>query len=219
MSLLETSTIGRAGLVAAALQALGFTLMAGAILRGVVHPNRFSWLIWSVVACLAAASSWRAGATGPLAGAVTNAVGCLAILILALRQGSFAHNRLDATCLAVAGLGIAGWVLSDDPAIGLVLFLGADACGAVPTIRNVLADPARESLTGWAILALAGGAAVLSVEPGQWAWSWSGFGYWGGAVYVALVNLTVLASIILFRSAHLAPDQTLRATVDADRRA
>ena len=55
---------------AAALQTLGFALMAVAILRGTVHPNQFSWLIWSVVASLAAASSWQTGATGPLAGAV-----------------------------------------------------------------------------------------------------------------------------------------------------
>ena len=171
--------------------------MAWAILRGAVHPNQFSWPIWSIVASLAALSSWQAGATGPLAGAAMNAMGCIAILLLALHRGSYAHNRIDATCLAVAGIGAAGWLLTDDPTVGLVLFLAADACGAVPTIRNVLVDPARESVAGWAVLALAGVAAGDSVEPQQWTWSWAGFGHWSGAVYVALVNLTVSASIVL----------------------
>lgn len=213
MFLLQTWIAGHAGLVAATLQALGFALMAQAILRGDVHPNQFSRLIWSVVATLAAMSSWRAGATGPLAGAATNALGCVTILVLALRHGRFAHNRGAATCLAVAAFGVAGWLLTDDLAVGLVLFLGADACGAIPTIRNVLVDPARESVAGWVILALAGGAAVLSVEPQQWVWSWAGFGHWGGAVYVALVNLAVSVSIVLIRLARAAP-----ARIDADGR-
>ena len=67
--------------------------------------------------------------------------------------------------------------------------------------RNVLVDPARENVSGWAILALAGAAAVLSVESSQWVWSWAGFGHWGGAVYVAVVNLVVAASIVLVRLA------------------
>ena len=118
----------------------------------------------------------------------------------------------------VAAVGVAGWILTDDPAIGLALFLGADACGAVPTIRNVLTDPARESVTGWGVLALAGCAAVLSVEPAQWVWSWIGFGYWGGAVYVALVNLAVALSIVLVRLAHASSIWPTTAGVEPDGR-
>lgn len=202
---LPTWIVDHAAVLAAVLQALGFGVMALAIFRCAVRPNQFSWLIWSVVATLAALSSWQAGATGPLAGAVMNAVGCIAMLVLALRHGSFTHSRVDTTCLGVAAAGVVGWLLTDDPAVGLILFLGADACGAIPTIRNVVVDPARESVLGWAVLALAGLSAVLSVEPQQWVWSWAGFGHWGGAVYVALVNLAVSASIVLVRLARAAP--------------
>ena len=201
MDRLELSLVVLAGLAAAALQALGFLLIASAVLRGAARPNRCSWLIWSVVAALAAASSWQAGATWPLAGAVMNALGCMLILALALRHGASGRNPVDTTCLAIAGSGLALWLLTDEPVAGLVLFLGADASGAVPTIRNVLVDPARENVSGWAILALAGAAAVLSVELSQWVWSWTGFGHWGGAVYVAVVNLVVVASIVLVRLA------------------
>ena len=213
---LQTWVAGLAGPLAAFLQAFGFPLMAHAILRGAVYPNQFSWLIWSCVATLAATSSWQAGATGPLAGAAMNAAGCVAILVLALRYGSFARNHTDASCLAVAAVGVVGWSLSDDPAIGLVLFLGADACGAIPTIRNVLVDPARESVAGWVILALAGVAAVCSVEPQQWVWSWIGFGHWGGAVYVASVNIAVSTSILLVRLARTAPATSGVAGFDAE---
>ena len=201
MDRLELSLVVLAGLAAAALQALGFLLIAMAMLRGEARPNRYSWLIWSVVATLAAASSWQAGATWPLAGAAMNALGCVLILALALRHGVSGRNPVDTTCLAIAGSGLALWLLTDEPVAGLVLFLGADASGAVPTIRNVLVDPARENVSGWAILALAGAAAVLSVESSQWVWSWAEFGHWGGAVYVAVVNLVVASSIVLVRLA------------------
>ena len=113
-----------AGLAAAALQALGFLLIAMAMLRGEARPNCYSWLIWSVVAKLAAASSWQAGATWPLAGAAMNALGCVLILALALRHGASGRNPVDTTCLAIAGSGLALWLLTDEPVAGLVLFLG-----------------------------------------------------------------------------------------------
>src|SRR5215218_5962395 len=130
MAWLEPSIGWIGGLAAALLQAAGFWLMARAILLGSVRPNQCSWLIWSVVATLAAAGSWRAGATWPLGGAVMNAPGCLAILALSLRHGHFAASRVDATCLAAAAVGSAAWLATDDPVLGLVLFLAADACGA-----------------------------------------------------------------------------------------
>lgn len=171
--------------------------MAWAVRRRRAHPNPCSWLIWSIVATLAAVGSWQAGATWPLAGAVMNAVGCVAMLGLAVARGAFAAVTVDLVCLGVATAGVAAWLMTDDPVLGLILFLGADACGAIPTLRQVLIDPAREDATGWALLAMAGAAAVASVEPLQWGWSWAAFGRWGGAVYVALVNLTILAGILL----------------------
>jgi hypothetical protein len=193
------------GIAAAILQASGFMVIATAVLRGESRPNRCSWLIWSLVASLAAAGSWQAGATWPLAGAVMNALGCIAILVLSWHTGRFVTNRLDLGCLAAACVGIAAWLATSSPVVGLALFLVADACGAAPTIRGVLRDPGCESVRGCALLAAAGLAAVLAVEPEQWAWSAAGFGHWGGAVYVALVNGLVAGSIVLARAVRPAP--------------
>jgi hypothetical protein len=188
------------GLAAAVLQIMGFLVIGSAVLRGMARPNRCSWLIWSLVASLAAIGSWQAGATWPLAGAVMNAAGCIGILVLSWRAGRFTATRVDLTCLVVVCAGICAWLATSSPATGLVLFLVADACGAVPMIRGVLHDADGESIRGWALLAAAGAAAVLAVEPGQWGWSTTGFGYWSGAVYVALVNSLVTGSIVLARA-------------------
>ena len=41
---------------------------------------------------------------------------------------------------------------------------------------------------------------MLSIEPEQWAWSWTGFGQWGAAVYVAAVNLAIFGSVLLIHT-------------------
>lgn len=184
---------------AAGLQAAGFALIINAVLRGHATPNPVSWTIWSVVATLAAASSWQAGATGPLAGALMNALGCILVLAVSFGRGRSEVVRSDLLCLLVSASGLIAWVATDDPVLGLLLFLGADACGALPTLRSVLADPTREHLRGWVMLTFAGVAALLSVEAHQWLWSWEGFGFWGGAAYVALVNLVITLAILLGR--------------------
>lgn len=198
-------------LLAGLLQIGGFLVMLAGIQRSSVRPNPFSWLIWSLVASLAAAGSWRAGATWPLVGAVANALGCIAVLVATLRQGAVSVNRVDLGCLLAASAGIVAWYWTDDPVIGLALFLTADAVGAVPTIRTASVDPRSESVAGWTLLALAGIAAVLSVEAVQWQWNWTGFGHWGGAVYVAAVNLLVTSVILAARAMASAATTRLRA--------
>ena len=199
--------------LAALLQMCGFLVILAGIRRSSVRPNPFSWLIWSMVASLAAASSWRAGATWPLAGAGANALGCIAVLLATLGRGGLSANRVDLGCLCAALAGIVAWYWTSDPVVGLTLFLAADAVGAVPTIRTASLDPGSESALGWALLALAGIAAVLSVEALHWRWSWSGFGLWGGAVYVAAVNALVTGVVLFARATPTGTTGKVRANV------
>lgn len=136
-----------------------------------------------------------------MAGAVANAFGCVAVLVVTLGSRGLVASRTDVGCLTAALAGVAGWCWTSDPVIGLLLFLGADTMGALPTLRSVARDPWSESVFGWTLLALAGLAAVLSIESEHWRWSWPGFGHWGGAVYVAAINSLVVAALVGGRSA------------------
>src|SRR3954464_12135921 len=105
-----------------------------------------------------------------------NSVRCVMMLGLAVARGTFAATKVDLVCLAVATLGLAAWLATDEPVVGLLLFLGAAACGAIPPLRHVFIAPAHEAPPGWAPRASAGAAAVISVEPHHCAWSWTAFG-------------------------------------------
>ena len=169
-------------------------IIAG-IRRATVHPNPFSWLIWSLVASLAAAGSWRAGATWPLGGALANALGCMAVLVVTLGRGGFVANRVDLSCLAVAAAGIRRVELDERPSNWSGAVPGGRRCGRRPDHPHGGAGWALRERYGVGPTGLGGVAAVCSVEPIQWAWTWAGFGQWGGAVYVAAVNALVTATI------------------------
>ena len=213
MSLPEALLTASSGVVAAGLQAVGFAVIAPTIQRSEARPNCCSWLIWSAASAFAAVGSWQAGATWPLAGAAMNALGCVLVLILSLRHGRFAANPVDLTCLAAATAGIRR--VADHQRTGGGSRPVPDRrclwCRSDHTQRRDR-PTLRERAGLGMLLALAGGAAVLSVEPQQWAWSWGGFGHWRGAVYVGLVNAAVAASIILARLLRAATGASVGAT-------
>ena len=193
MSLPETLLTVSSGVVAAGLQAVGFAVIAPAIQRREARPNCCSWLIWSVVAALAAVGSWQAGATWPLAGAAMNALGCVLCSSVPAPRAVRRQSRRPelSRCGDCRDRRLADHQRTGG---GLVLFLSP--MPAVPSDHTQRRDrPTLRERAGLGAARAAGGAAVLSVEPQQWVWSWGGFGHWGGAVYVALVNAAVAASI------------------------
>ena len=84
-----------AGVAAATLQALGFVLIAVAVMRGHVRPNRYSWLIWSVVAALAAdgAAPPRLDSAGATAGGTKSAPGGTGSPSLIVSSSSTCRNE------------------------------------------------------------------------------------------------------------------------------
>ena len=75
--------------------------------------------------------------------------GPVVILVLAIRHGVGGWSHLDRACLAIAGLGIAGWLILDEPRIGVLLHTLADIAGTAPTVRKAWREPASEPLTPW----------------------------------------------------------------------
>jgi hypothetical protein len=142
--------------VAAALLAL-----SGAVpyvldtLRGRTRPNRATWMVYAVVGSLAVISSYAAGGRWSLLTAAAYAIGPLAILLASIRHGEGGWSRLDRACLGIAAGGVAGWAITGDPRVGVVLHTIADAAGTVPTWIKSWRDPAHENRRAWTIYAVA----------------------------------------------------------------
>jgi hypothetical protein len=181
--------------VVAALIALG-----GAVpyvidtLRGRTRPNRATWTVYAVVGSLAVASSYAAGGRWSLLVGVAYAIGPVAILLASIRHGEGGWQPLDRACLGLAALGLAGWAVSGDPRVGVVLHTLADAAGTVPTWRKAWRDPAHENRAAWTAYAVAALLNILAIA------SWSiGEAFYNGWLVLCCGSM---AAILWLRPHH-----------------
>jgi hypothetical protein len=166
-------------------------------LRGRTRPHRGTWTIWGLLAIVVFASQRADGASWSLVMAGAQAVLTALIVVLAIRLGTGGVSRADLVMLAVAGAGVAGWLLVDEPVVATACVVAADLVAAALMVPKTWRDPASETLSTFA-LASVGGAlaagAVGALEPALLLYP----------VYYCLVNAG-LALLIAHRRAELAP--------------
>ena len=161
------------------------------ILRGRTHPHRGTWLIWSVLACVALASQWAQNGGWSLVVLTVQAASTTLILVLSIRRGVGGASAVEVALLVVAGAGVAGWALSSEPVVATLCVLAADLVGAAMMVPKTWRDPWSETLaTFWLTAAAAtlGAIAVGSLDVSLLLYP----------VYFTVINL-VTASLILVR--------------------
>jgi hypothetical protein len=99
-------------------------------LRGVTRPQRGTWLIWGVLAIVVCWSQRADGASWSLVMAGTQAVLTSLIFLLAIRHGVGGMSATELVMIAVAGGGLVGWVLANEPVVATACVVAADLIGA-----------------------------------------------------------------------------------------
>jgi hypothetical protein len=132
------------------------------------RPQRGTWLIWSLLAIVVCLSQCAEGATWSVVMAGSHAAGNGLVLALALRLGTGGLSRHELTLVALAGAGVTGWMLADDPLAATVCVVVADLIALAMMVPKTWRDPGSETLSTFA-LASAGGAlgaaSVGALEP------------------------------------------------------
>ncbi|WGF87231.1 hypothetical protein [Marinivivus vitaminiproducens] len=175
-------------LAAAALELGANGLYLRHVCLGHTVPTRMTWLIWTPLAWMGVMASIEAGATLTVIKLVMSATGTTAIMLLALRYGSGGLSRSDQACLGITVAGVCLWQALDDPVLGIVFFLIADAAGAVPSLRDAWHAPRKERVLPWLLGLFSCLLALSVVELDRWGQGWAGFGIWVIPFYLALVN-------------------------------
>ena len=129
------------------------------ILRGTTRPHRGTWLVWSALGATAFVTQLADGATWSLAMVGVQTVSITLVLVLSIRRGTGGVGRYDLTLMSAAGLGIVGWMLSDDPAVATAFVVMADLIAIVLMLPKTWRDPWSETPSSYA---LAGASGVLS---------------------------------------------------------
>ena len=173
-------------------------------LRRSTRPHQGTWLIWCVLAIVVCLSQFADGASWSLLMAGTHVVLNAAILVLAIRLGSGGLRASDRALISLAGAGVAGWLIVDEPLVATACVVAADLIAAAMMVPKTHRDPDSETLSTFALASLGGALAagsVAAVEPGLLLYP----------VYYCLVN-GALALLIVHRRAVLSGPRPVLAT-------
>jgi hypothetical protein len=131
--------------------------------RGSTRPHRGTWLIWSVLAIVVCLSQRADGASWSLVMAAAQAVLTSVIFLLSIRRGEGGLSPADVLMLALAGGGVIGWIVADEPVIATACVVVADLIGAAMMVPKTYRDPGSETLATFALASLSGALAAGAV--------------------------------------------------------
>ena len=131
--------------------------------RGSTRPHRGTWLIWSVLAIVVCLSQRADGASWSLIMAAAQAVFTSAIFLLSIRRGEGGLSAADVLMIALAGGGVIGWIVADQPVIATACVVVADLIGVAMMVPKTYRDPGSETLSTFALASVSGALAVGAV--------------------------------------------------------
>lgn len=131
--------------------------------RRSTRPHRGTWLIWTLLAIVVCSSQRADGASWSLVMGGTQVVTNGLVFVLALRLGTGGVSVVELALMAFAGLGVAGWVLADDPLIGTASVVAADLAAVGLMVPKTWRDPDSETLATFAFASLGGALAAGAV--------------------------------------------------------
>lgn len=128
------------------------------------HPQRASWLIWSVLGSIAFISQIYEGATSSLWFAGVQVTGTIIVFLLSIKRGNGRFlSKNDYAILAAAGVGLVLWYFTENAAYALAITISISLLGGLATAVKAFHDPDSETLSTWIISFIASGCAMLSV--------------------------------------------------------
>jgi len=143
---------------------IGFVPYILGIIRMETKPSKVSWIIWASLETITLVGMYAEHAVnGQIVG---SALGNWIIVILAIKYGTSGWTKLDKFCLGGATIGIALWMLFNNPTFGIMICLSMIALGAVPTLISAWKDPRREDRSAWTIFWVSCVFAIIAIP--QW---------------------------------------------------
>jgi hypothetical protein len=132
-------------------------------LRGKTRPHRGTWLIWATLATVVVLSQRADGGSWSLIMVATTAVLTGVIFVLSIRRGVGGLTARELVMIAIAGAGVAGWLIADEPVLATVCVVVADLIGAAMMVPKTYRDPGSETLVTFALASVSGALAAGAV--------------------------------------------------------
>ena len=151
------------GVLAGVIGVVGMIPYVRDTVRRSTRPHRGTWLIWGVLATVVCLSQRADGGSWSLIMAGVGAVLAGLVFVLALRLGTGGLSGLDIALIMLAGAGVAGWIVVDEPVVATLCVVVADLLAAGMMVPKTWRDPESETLSTFALASLGGGLAAGSI--------------------------------------------------------
>jgi hypothetical protein len=156
-------------------------------IEGETKPHRVTWFIWAILGVTALVSQIALGASWSLLFSGVDALGSLAMFVLALKFGVGGWSPLERMSLMVAAIGIGVSLEVQQPIVALIGVIVADAAGYALTVRKAYEHPESETKLTWLLIAASAACGMIAV--GRWQIDLLLF-----PLYLALASLCVVAA-------------------------
>lgn len=151
--------------IAIVLAIIGFVPYIVLILRGLVKPHVFSWMIWGITTTIIFFAQLEAeGGMGAwpigLSGFITIFIAILAYI----KRGDATITKLDWAFLIVALASLPLWYITSNPLWTVVILTTVDMIGFGPTLRKAYHHPFEESRLFFMLIILRNMCSVVALE-------------------------------------------------------
>lgn len=134
------------------------------VYKGTAKPHMFSWIIWALVTGIVGVIQLvEDGGPGSWF-LLFSAVICSTLGIIAYWRGTKDIRRVDWIVLITALSAIPLWVITNNPLWSVILVVGIDTIGYIPTIRKSWHKPYQEPAIPWAVSTVSFSLAFLALE-------------------------------------------------------
>jgi hypothetical protein len=152
----------QSGFLAGALSAIAIALYIRAALRRDTG-SRSAWTIWAGSELTLLVTQYARGARDSLLILVPQVAGAVIICLLTWRSADGRVSVRDRALFAAVAATLGFWAVTKDASVAIVLAVGVEYAGLVPTVVGAWRDPGREPLVSWLLVSAAGAADVLAV--------------------------------------------------------
>jgi hypothetical protein len=132
-------------------------------IRGATRPHRGTWLIWGSLAIVVWLSQRADGASWSLMLAGGQVVLNGIVVLLAIRRGEGGMSAPEAAMLGLAGGGVIGWIVADQPIVAIACVIAADLVATALMAPKTYRDPGSETLVTYVGASVAGALAAGAV--------------------------------------------------------
>jgi hypothetical protein len=178
------------GIIAGILSFIAYLSYIVTILLGKTRPSRSTWWVLTLVGMLIASSYYAGGARTTIWIALSYVVGPFIIALLSLKYGEGKWERLDTYCFTGSIIGAVVWYVAHSALLGLIINIGIDFLGLIPTVKKSFLHPQGENRLAWTLELIASFLNMFAID----RWSFSIIIY---PIYLLVMNGIIALSLYL----------------------